>query len=67
MKTLLVLSVLLVFSASVLAQGNHKPSAEEMHRLHQDSKAYIAFLEDPKRDEYQKRECDASRQSRRLV
>jgi arsenite methyltransferase len=25
-----------------------------MHRLHQDSKAYIALLEDPKRDEYQK-------------
>jgi len=25
-----------------------------MHRLHQDSKAYIAMLEDPKRDEYQK-------------
>jgi len=25
-----------------------------MHRLHQDSKAYIAFREDPKRDEYQK-------------
>ncbi len=27
---------------------------EEMHRLHQDSKAYIASLEDPKRDAYQK-------------
>jgi len=27
---------------------------EEMHRLHQDSKAYIASLEDPRRDEYQK-------------
>ena len=25
-----------------------------MHRLHQDPKAYIAMLEDPKRDEYQK-------------
>jgi len=25
-----------------------------MHRLHQNSQAYIAFLEDPKRDEYQK-------------
>jgi ubiquinone/menaquinone biosynthesis C-methylase UbiE len=27
---------------------------EEMHRLHQDSKAYIATLEDPARDAYQK-------------
>jgi len=27
---------------------------EEMHRLHQDKKAYIAMLEDPARDEYQK-------------
>jgi ubiquinone/menaquinone biosynthesis C-methylase UbiE len=27
---------------------------EEMHRLHQDSKAYIAILEDPARDAYQK-------------
>jgi predicted methyltransferase len=26
----------------------------EMHRLHQDSKAYIAMLDDPKRDAYQK-------------
>jgi hypothetical protein len=25
----------------------------EMHRLHQDPKAYIAMLDDPKRDEYQ--------------
>ena len=54
MKALLVSSVLLFFIVSVLAQDNHKLSAEEMHRLHQDSKAYIAFLEDPKRDEYQK-------------
>lgn len=29
-------------------------TAEEMHRLHQDSKAYIAMLEDPERDAYQK-------------
>lgn len=27
---------------------------EEMHKLHQDSKAYIAMLEDPARDAYQK-------------
>jgi ubiquinone/menaquinone biosynthesis C-methylase UbiE len=29
-------------------------TVEEMHRLHQDSKAYIASLEDPARDAYQK-------------
>jgi ubiquinone/menaquinone biosynthesis C-methylase UbiE len=29
-------------------------TAEEMHKLHQNSKAYIAFLEDPARDAYQK-------------
>jgi hypothetical protein len=26
----------------------------EMHKLHQDPKAYITMLDDPKRDEYQK-------------
>ena len=35
--------------------GQSKPlTLEEMHKLHQDSKAYIAFLEDPGRDAYQK-------------
>ena len=40
----------------VVAQAqDHTPrSAQEMHHLHQDSKAYIAMLEDPKRDAYQK-------------
>ena len=37
----------------VVAQS--KPmTMEEMHKLHQDSKAYIALLEDPARDAYQK-------------
>ena len=36
------------------AQDPMPRSHEEMHRLHQDPKAYIAMLEDPKRDEYQK-------------
>jgi len=54
MKTLLVSAVLLCLTAPALAQDSPKLSAEEMHRLHQNSKAYIAFLEDPKRDEYQK-------------
>jgi arsenite methyltransferase len=36
------------------AQGSALTSTQEMNRLHQDSKAYIAHLEDPKRDAYQK-------------
>jgi ubiquinone/menaquinone biosynthesis C-methylase UbiE len=38
----------------VLAQEAKPLSHEEMHRLHQDPKAYVAFLEDPARDAYQK-------------
>src|SRR5262245_44410264 len=36
------------------AQDAVKRDRHEMHRIHGDSKAYIAMLEDPKRDEYQK-------------
>jgi len=54
MKILLVSAALLFFTAPALAQQTPKLSAEEMHRFHQNSKAYIVFLEDPKRDEYQK-------------
>ncbi len=54
MRTQLVCTLALCFAASLWGQDTSKPSAEEMHRLHQNSKAYIAFLEDPKRDEYQK-------------
>lgn len=36
------------------AAQDHARSHEEMHRLHQDTKAYIAMLEDPGRDAYQK-------------
>ncbi len=49
-----------VVMAAILAQSigraQNRPlqSAQDVHRLHSDSKAYIAFLEDPKRDEYQK-------------
>ncbi len=35
--------------------GQSKPlTMEEMHKLHSDSKAYIAMLDDPARDAYQK-------------
>lgn len=36
------------------AQDREQRSHEQMHHLHQDSQAYIAMLEDPGRDEYQK-------------
>jgi len=46
--------VILTLSQSLLAAQNKPLSMEEMHRLHQDSKAYISFLDDPQRDGYQK-------------
>jgi arsenite methyltransferase len=44
----------LVLPALVLAQDSKPLDMHEMHRLHQDSKAYIAMLDDPARDAYQK-------------
>ncbi len=46
----------LALGATLVAQAPQRPPAtmEEMHRLHQDPKAYIAMLEDPARDAYQK-------------
>ena len=38
----------------MLAQDTIKRDMHEMHRLHQDSGAYIAMLDDPNRDSYQK-------------
>jgi arsenite methyltransferase len=47
------LGLLALLPLHLSAQG--KPTTmEEMHKLHQDSKAYIAMLEDPARDAYQK-------------
>ncbi len=42
--------------APVLAPGQDTTprDAHQMHQLHQDPKAYIAMLDDPKRDAYQK-------------
>jgi arsenite methyltransferase len=53
MKIWIAVSVL-ILSQAFLAGQNKKLTMEEMHRLHQDSKAYISFLEDPQRDAYQK-------------
>jgi ubiquinone/menaquinone biosynthesis C-methylase UbiE len=47
------LAITAALAAHAAAQG--KPTTmEEMHKLHQDSKAYIAMLDDPARDAYQK-------------
>jgi arsenite methyltransferase len=45
---------LLVVVCPLLSQDSVRRTGEELHHLHQDSKAYIAFLEDPQRDAYQK-------------
>ncbi len=54
MKFSLALLLWLVPTAVLLAQDNTKRDMHQMHQLHQDPKAYIAMLEDPKRDAYQK-------------
>ncbi len=47
-------ALLLILPGLASAQDASQRSLEEMHRLHQDPKAYIAMLEDPGRDAYQK-------------
>ena len=54
MKHSLTLLGWLAVPALVLGQDSTKRDMHEMHKLHQDYKAYIAMLDDPKRDEYQK-------------
>jgi arsenite methyltransferase len=51
-KTILVALILLPFAAS--AQDAVKRDQHHMRGLHNDPKAYIGSLEDPKRDAYQK-------------
>ena len=48
----LLMSMLLALHGH--AQDNVRRTKEEIHALHNDSKAYIAMLEDPQRDSYQK-------------
>jgi arsenite methyltransferase len=43
-----------VYLPMVVAAQTQPMTPEEMHRLHQDSQAYIAALQDPARDAYQK-------------
>ena len=54
MKFSLALLGWLLLPAVAPAQDTTKRDIHEMHRLHQDPKAYIAMLDDPKRDAYQK-------------
>ncbi len=54
LKYLTALLGWVAFPALVLAQDSTQRDIHQMHRLHQDSKAYIAMLDDPKRDAYQK-------------
>jgi ubiquinone/menaquinone biosynthesis C-methylase UbiE len=51
-KTLVVAGLLPIVPA--VAQDPTPRTHEEMHALHRDPKAYIAMLEDPARDAYQK-------------
>jgi arsenite methyltransferase len=51
---LFVLIALLPSGVPATAQQQGPHTMEELHRLHQDPKAYIRMLEDPKRDAYQK-------------
>ena len=55
-RRLFVITWVAALSAFPVAlAGQSKPmTMEEMHKLHQDSKAYIALLDDPARDAYQK-------------
>jgi arsenite methyltransferase len=54
MKFSHLLILLLALPSAVHAQDAVKRDDHQMHRLHNDPKAYIGALEDPKRDAYQK-------------
>ncbi len=51
------LTLFLALAAPLYSQDARHRDQQEMHRLHRDSSAYIAMLEDPARDEYQKPEA----------
>lgn len=50
----ILLACLTVATLPAAAAGQEPRSEHEMHGLHRDPKAYIAALDDPKRDAYQK-------------
>jgi len=54
MKPSLLLILLMALPGAAQAQDAVKRDDHQMHRLHNDPKAYIGALEDPQRDAYQK-------------
>lgn len=50
----ILLITVALLPAKLSAQDAVKRDAHEMHRLHNDPKAYIGMLDDPKRDAYQR-------------
>ena len=54
MKLSFLLILLMALPSAVQAQDTVKRDDHQMHRLHNDPKAYIGALEDPQRDAYQK-------------
>ena len=54
MRIVSAVTFLIFLQLVAVAQNPPVKSMEEMHRLHQDSKAFIAMLDDPTRDAYQK-------------
>src|SRR5215468_10173457 len=54
MKSLIALALSYLLLQTVVAQDNKQRDIHQMHMMHQDPKAYIAMLDDPERDKYQK-------------
>ena len=54
MRIILISAAFALGQALAVGQNTLLTSTQEMHRVQQDSKAYIARIEDPKRDAYQK-------------
>ena len=54
MRLFIMLVGFALAQATAVAQNSLLSSTQEMHRLQQDTKAYIARLDDPMRDAYQK-------------
>jgi arsenite methyltransferase len=54
MKRLIALLGYVLVQAFAVGQDTNQRDMHEMHYLHQDPKAYIAMLDDPARDAYQK-------------
>ena len=54
MSMLITFIAAILFPALLWSQDSIKRDEHQMHGLHNDPKAYIGALEDPKRDAYQK-------------